>query len=180
MSPHLPLSSVHNIVVAWKCCLPSFDKTSQVSHTDTTPDEGFFRRVSGKKELPWVERLGAESARECVHWVGAIWYDSLMSAILLAHDVFREVLDRSEMQSPTGSMHTIRLMASASTNSSSAISGSHPTTFLPPMDTIPYTVYPISSPFWGPALGPCLGNRRCSPALLMMVQSLIRHAGDCS
>ena len=26
-----------------------------------------------------VERLGAESARECVHWVGTIWYVSLMS-----------------------------------------------------------------------------------------------------
>jgi hypothetical protein len=61
------------------------------------PDEGFFRRVSGEKELPWVERLGAELAtsRECVRWVGTIWYDSLMSTILLAHLGFREVLDRS-------------------------------------------------------------------------------------
>ena len=90
-----------------------------------------------------VERLGAESARERVRWVSAIWCVSFMSAILLAHDVFREVLDRSvtvsdrsETQSPTESMRTIRSMASASTNSSSAVSGSRSTTFLPPMDTI--------------------------------------------
>ena len=91
-----------------------------------------------------VERLGAESARERVRWVSAIWYVLLISVILLAHDVFREVLDRSvtvpdrsETQSPTGSMRTIRSMASASTNSSSAVSGSRSTTFLPPMDTMP-------------------------------------------
>ena len=42
-----------------------------------------------------VEQLGAESARECVCWVSAIWYVSLMSAILLAHDMFRKVLNRS-------------------------------------------------------------------------------------
>ena len=41
-SPRSPLSSVRNIVAAWKSRSPSFDKTSQVSHTDTTPDEGFF------------------------------------------------------------------------------------------------------------------------------------------
>lgn len=36
-----------------------------------------------------VEQLGAELAsRERVHWVIAIWYVSLVSIILLAHDVF--------------------------------------------------------------------------------------------
>ena len=42
-----------------------------------------------------MERLGAESARERVRWVSTIWFVSLMSAILLAHDLFREVLNRS-------------------------------------------------------------------------------------
>ena len=54
MSPRSPLSSVCNTVAAWKSHSPSFDKTSQISHTDTTPDEGFFRGVSGEKKLPWV------------------------------------------------------------------------------------------------------------------------------
>ena len=60
------------------------------------------------------------------------------------HCVFREVLDRSvtvpdrsETQSPTGSMRTIRSMASTSTHSGSAVSGSRSTTFLPPMESIP-------------------------------------------
>ena len=37
-----------------------------------------------------VEQLGAESAssRERVYWDIAIWYFSLVSIILLAHDVF--------------------------------------------------------------------------------------------
>jgi hypothetical protein len=41
-SPRSPLSSVRNIVAAWKSRSPSFDKSSQVSVTDTTPEEGFF------------------------------------------------------------------------------------------------------------------------------------------
>jgi len=58
--------------------------------------------------------------------------------------MFREVLDcsvtvpdRSETQSPTGSMRTIRLMKSTSTHSGSAVSGSRSTTFLPPMECTP-------------------------------------------
>jgi hypothetical protein len=43
-----------------------------------------------------VERLGAESARERVRWVSAIWYVSLVTIFLLAHDVFTgRLLDRS-------------------------------------------------------------------------------------
>jgi hypothetical protein len=68
----------------------------------------------------------------------------MVSVVPLAHDMFREVLDcsvtapdRSETQSPTGSMRTIRSMASTSTHSGSAMSGSHSTTFLPPMESIP-------------------------------------------
>ena len=60
------------------------------------------------------------------------------------HCIFREVLnllviipDRSETQSPTGSMCTIRSMASMSTHLGSGVSGSHSTTFLLPIDTIP-------------------------------------------
>ena len=45
--------------------------------------------------------------------------------------------DRSETQSPTSSMRTIRLMTSTSTHSGSAMSGSRSTTFLPPMESMP-------------------------------------------
>ena len=41
-SPRSPLSSVRNVVAAWKSRSPSIDKSSQVSATDTTPEEGFF------------------------------------------------------------------------------------------------------------------------------------------
>ncbi|KAH9048891.1 hypothetical protein EDB84DRAFT_82083 [Lactarius hengduanensis] len=51
-SPRSPLSSVRNVVAAWKSRSPSFDESSRVSSnkssTDVTPDEGFFsvrRRV---------------------------------------------------------------------------------------------------------------------------------------
>ncbi len=51
-SPRSPLSSVRNIVAAWKSRSPSFDESSRVSSnkssTDVTPEEGFFsirRRV---------------------------------------------------------------------------------------------------------------------------------------
>jgi hypothetical protein len=92
-----------------------------------------------------VERLGAESARERVRWVSAIWYvPRCFYHYCQAHRAFREVLDRSvtvpdrsETQSPTGSMRTIRSVASASTHSGSGVSGSRSTTFLPPMDSIP-------------------------------------------
>ncbi|KAI0275578.1 hypothetical protein BGY98DRAFT_1098756 [Russula aff. rugulosa BPL654] len=50
------------------------------------------------------ERLGAESARGSVRWVSAIWE-------VLDRPV--TVPDRSETQSPTGSMRTIRLMISS-------------------------------------------------------------------
>ena len=98
--------------------------------------------------LNWLER---------VRRVGAIWYVSLVSAILQAHDVFREVPnrsvtvpDRSETQSPTCSVHTIRSMASVSTNSSSNLLFSF--YHIPPtMDTIPNI-----SDFQSLAPGPCL------------------------
>ena len=41
-SPRSPLSSVRNIITAWKSRSPSIDKSSQVSATDTMPEEGFF------------------------------------------------------------------------------------------------------------------------------------------
>ncbi|KAH9053604.1 hypothetical protein EDB87DRAFT_1569203 [Lactarius vividus] len=51
-SPRSPLSSVRNVVAAWKSRSPSFDESSRVSSnkssTEVTPDEGFFsvrRRV---------------------------------------------------------------------------------------------------------------------------------------
>ena len=39
-SPRLPLSSVRNIVAAWKCRSPYFDKSCD--HADAMPEEGFF------------------------------------------------------------------------------------------------------------------------------------------
>lgn len=52
-SPRSPLTSVRNVVAAWKSRSPSIDKSSQVSSnkssTDATPEEGFFsirRRAS--------------------------------------------------------------------------------------------------------------------------------------
>ena len=53
-SPRSPLTSVRNIVAAWKSRSPSIDESSQVSSgilsTDATPDEGFFsiRRRAGR------------------------------------------------------------------------------------------------------------------------------------
>ena len=64
--------------------------------------------------------------------------------IPLANYMFREVLDHSvtvpdwsETQSPTGSMRMIQSLASTSTHSGSAMSGSRSTAFLPPMENIP-------------------------------------------
>ena len=46
MSLHSLLSSVRNIVVAWRSCTPSINKSSQFSSressTDLSPEEGFF------------------------------------------------------------------------------------------------------------------------------------------
>ncbi|KAH9972889.1 hypothetical protein BGW80DRAFT_1560888 [Lactifluus volemus] len=75
-----------------------------------------------------VERLGGESGRERVRWVSAIWE-------VLDRSV--TVPDRSETQSPTSSMRTIQSIVSSSTHSSSTVSGSRSTTFIPPVDTIP-------------------------------------------
>ena len=67
-----------------------------------------------------------------------------MSFVLQADSIFRDVLDCSvtvpdwsETQSPTGSMCTIRLMASTSTHSGSVTSGLQSITFLPSMESIP-------------------------------------------
>ncbi|KII91823.1 hypothetical protein PLICRDRAFT_38680 [Plicaturopsis crispa FD-325 SS-3] len=73
-----------------------------------------------------VERLAAESARERVRWVSAIW----------------EALDRSVTMpgSPTGSIRTIRSMTSSHTQSvsdSGSASGSASTVFVPPSHTLP-------------------------------------------
>ncbi|OCB90400.1 hypothetical protein A7U60_g2411 [Sanghuangporus baumii] len=74
-----------------------------------------------------AERLAAESARERVQWVGAIW-DALDRATAPP--------DRSMTVSPTGSIRTIR-SATSSIVSSGSGSGSATTTYLPPLDTIP-------------------------------------------
>ncbi|KAG0704129.1 hypothetical protein DFH29DRAFT_913089 [Suillus ampliporus] len=71
-----------------------------------------------------VERLAAESARERVRWVSAIW-EALDRSLSLPN--------RSESGSPTGSIGTIRSITS--TTSTSA--GSRSTVFVPPLHTIP-------------------------------------------
>ncbi|KAG8851671.1 hypothetical protein FRB96_009167 [Tulasnella sp. 330] len=91
-----------------------------------------------------VERLGAESARERVRWVGAIW-----DALSRATTVPEQSTQRS--MSPTQSMRSAPSVGSES----SSDTGSRTTTFImPPMDTIPNLPSPtistasmLSSPF---------------------------------
>ena len=92
-----------------------------------------------------VERLAAESARERVRWVGAIWYVVFLflRSLVLLMISRREALDRSvtlpsrsEPGSPTGSIGTIRTMTSTTSVSGSG-SGSASTVFVPPLHTIP-------------------------------------------
>ncbi|EMD36982.1 hypothetical protein CERSUDRAFT_95250 [Gelatoporia subvermispora B] len=75
-----------------------------------------------------VERLGAESARERVRWVSAIW-EVLDRAV--------SIPDRSSTRSPTGSIRTIRSMSSDMSSRSASASGSATTTYMPPLDIIP-------------------------------------------
>ena len=61
-SPRSPLSSMRNIVAAWKSRSPSNDKSSQVSITDTTPDEGFFSiRRRAERGFQRGASMGGES-----------------------------------------------------------------------------------------------------------------------
>jgi hypothetical protein len=62
-SPHSPLSSVRNILAAWKSRSPSIDKLLQVSPTDTTPEEGFFsiRRRASRGFQQERASMGGES-----------------------------------------------------------------------------------------------------------------------
>ena len=60
-SPRSPLSSVRNVVAAWKSRSPSIDKLSQVSATDTTPEEGFFSIRRRAERGFQRERGGGES-----------------------------------------------------------------------------------------------------------------------
>ncbi|KAG9030949.1 hypothetical protein FRB95_003286 [Tulasnella sp. JGI-2019a] len=89
-----------------------------------------------------VERLGAESARERVRWVGAIW-DALSRAT-------EQSTQRS--MSPTQSLRSGPSIRSGSEMSSE--NGSRSTTFMPPTDMIPNFPSPtvssasmLSSPF---------------------------------
>ncbi|KAL4251010.1 hypothetical protein ABKN59_006567 [Abortiporus biennis] len=77
-----------------------------------------------------VERLAAESPRERVRWVSAIW-EVMNQSVNLP--------DRSDTRSPTGSIRTIRSITSTSTSQSgsAAGSGSASTIYVPPWDSIP-------------------------------------------
>ncbi|KAI0672290.1 hypothetical protein C8Q78DRAFT_1188212 [Trametes maxima] len=72
-----------------------------------------------------IERLGAESARERVRWVSAIW-EVLDRAV--------SIPDRSSTRSPTGSIRTIQSMSSTATSQSG--SGSASTVYVPPLDEL--------------------------------------------
>jgi hypothetical protein len=67
-SPRSPLSSVRNVVAAWKSRSPSTDKSSRFSSskssTDLTPEEGFFsiRRRTGSGFQRERTLIGGESA----------------------------------------------------------------------------------------------------------------------
>ncbi|KIJ34005.1 hypothetical protein M422DRAFT_52213 [Sphaerobolus stellatus SS14] len=75
-----------------------------------------------------VERLGAESARDRVRWVGAVW-EALNRAVSLP-----DVSIRS--QSPTHSLRTISSERSSNSDNKSR-SGSASTVFVPPLDSLP-------------------------------------------
>ncbi|TCD63586.1 hypothetical protein EIP91_005194 [Steccherinum ochraceum] len=75
-----------------------------------------------------VERLGAESPRERVRWVNAIW-ETLNRSVTAP--------DRSNTGSPAGSIRTIRSFVSSSSTRSGSASGSASTTYRPPFDSIP-------------------------------------------
>ncbi|RDX52641.1 hypothetical protein OH76DRAFT_1554302 [Lentinus brumalis] len=70
-----------------------------------------------------IERLGAESPRERVRWVSAIW-EVLDRAITIP--------DRSTSGSPTGSIRTIQSITSTATSQSGT--GSRSTIYVPPLD----------------------------------------------
>ncbi|KAI9060094.1 hypothetical protein FKP32DRAFT_1595832 [Trametes sanguinea] len=74
-----------------------------------------------------IERLGAESARERVRWVSAIW-EVLDRAV--------SIPDRSSTRSPTGSIRTIRSISSTATSQSGTGSGSASTVYVPPLDEL--------------------------------------------
>ncbi|CDO77431.1 hypothetical protein BN946_scf184857.g38 [Trametes cinnabarina] len=74
-----------------------------------------------------IERLGAESARERVRWVSAIW-EVLDRAVTIP--------DRSSTRSPTGSIRTIRSISSTATSQSGTGSGSASTIYVPPLDEL--------------------------------------------
>ncbi|KAF8270084.1 hypothetical protein EI94DRAFT_861049 [Lactarius quietus] len=67
-SPRSPLSSVRNIVAAWKSRSPSDDKSSQISSykssSDVTPEEGFFsiRRRAERGSQRETAAIGGESS----------------------------------------------------------------------------------------------------------------------
>ncbi|OBZ76666.1 hypothetical protein A0H81_03305 [Grifola frondosa] len=95
-----------------------------------------------------IERLGAESARERVRWVSAIW-EVLDRAV--------SIPDRSVTRSPTGSIRTIRSMTSATSSQSGSGSGSASTIYVPPLDSIPTSLTSISFGFKHSFSPPVLG-----------------------
>ena len=77
-SPRSPLSSVRNIVAAWRSRSPSDDKSSQVSSnkssTDVTPEEGFFsiRRRAERGSQRERAATGGESSSSTLRTIDSL------------------------------------------------------------------------------------------------------------
>ncbi|KAG9013171.1 hypothetical protein FRB90_006205, partial [Tulasnella sp. 427] len=82
-----------------------------------------------------VERLAAESARERVRWVGAIW-DALSRATTLAAQSTRASSPPLSIRS-TPSIRSLRSEQTEQSSRTSSTEGSRSTTFLPPRSEIP-------------------------------------------
>ncbi|GJJ16140.1 hypothetical protein Clacol_010420 [Clathrus columnatus] len=77
-----------------------------------------------------VERLGAESARERVRWVGAVW-EALNRAVSIPDPSVRS-------RSPAPSIGTIKSEStSTSSSDNQSKSGSRSTVFVPPLESLP-------------------------------------------
>ena len=122
-----------------------------------------------------VEQLGTESAKKCLRWVSAIWY--VLYCRLLIYPMTclgRSLIVLSQFKigpkhSRPAALRTTQLMASTSTRPGSAMSGSHSTTFLPPMESVPYLSDFRS--LSGSSAGSLSRQPSLQSALLLMLQS---------
>jgi hypothetical protein len=122
-----------------------------------------------------VEQLGTESAKKCLRWVSAIWY--VLYCRLLIYPMTclgRSLIVLSQFQigpkhSRPAALRTTQSMASTSTRPGSAMSGSHSTTFLPSMESVP-DLSDFRS-LSGSSAGSLSRQPSLQSALLLMLQS---------